>query len=179
MRILAIAVAPLKTKNTLLVGVVSKNKEIEGIVSTKVAVDGTDSTEKLIRLFKGTRFKEQVRLITMNGIGVAGLNVLDIWKVEKETGARVLSVTRKKPHPNELVKALKLYSKQEHADVKERIAIVNRVKKLKEYQANGFYCQATLPKSEAAKFVAEAVRLQRLAHLIASGVTRGESKGRI
>lgn len=178
-RLLVAVSGPLKGKSTLALGIVSRTGIIEGVVSTKVRADGTDSTGKLIELFSSTRFKEQVKLIVINGIGFAGLNILDVQALKKKTGAEVISVTRKKPHPSELIKALKAFLKQEKWDVSSRLDLVKKIGELKEYQHDGYYVQTTLEKGESAKFVSEAVRLLRLAHLIASGVVLGESKGRV
>ena len=178
-RILALACAPLKGRDTLLVGIVAKNSIIEGIVSTSVQVDGTDSTKKIISLINGTRFGEQIRLVAVNGLGIAGLNILDVEKVQKKTGVKILSVTRNKPHPSELITALKTFSKLEKKDVSERLLLVGKIKELNEFKEHGFYLQTSLSKADAGKFVKQAFYFVRLAHLIASGVATGESKGRI
>ncbi|MCL5429905.1 MAG: DUF99 family protein [Candidatus Marsarchaeota archaeon] len=178
-RILAIACAPLKDGDTLLVGVVSRADMIEGILSTRVKVDGTDSTEKISRMLNKSRFREQVRLIAMNGIGIAGLNIVDVKSLERRTDAKVLSVTRRRPHPRKLIDALKAFADMERESVSARMEMINQVKKLNEFRTVGFYAQTTLERNDAEKFVTESVKLVRLAHLIASGVTSGESKGRI
>ena len=176
---LAVACSPLGEKSTLAIGVVARLGVIEGIVSTKVAVDGTDAAEKIIELVNGTRFKEQIRLITVNGIGFAGLNVLDINELEKRTETRLLSITRTRPHPNELINALKRLSRETRADVKHRIRLVQGLKRINMFKTDGFYAQTTMPKGEASKFVKNAYGVLRLAHMIASGVSKGESKGRM
>ncbi len=178
-RVLAVACAPTDKSKTLLVGIVSRKGYIEGVLSTHVAVDGTDSTEKIANLLNGSRFKEQVRTVVMNGLGVAGLNIIDVGAFEKATKTRILSITRKKPRPNELIKALRAFSKQEKADVSKRIALVEKIKKINCVKAGNFYMQTTLEKGDATKFVDDAFELVRLAHLIARGVSSGESKGRI
>ena len=178
-RILAIAAAPLKKRDTLLVGIVSRADMIEGILTTRVTVDGTDSTERIAKMLNSSRFNEQVRVIATNGIGLAGLNIIDVQKLEKQTGTKAISVTRRKPHPKELVKALRLYSKQKGQDVKQRIKLVDSVTKMNEYKAEGFYVQTGMTKADALLFLANASKLLRLAHLLASGISSGESKGRL
>ena len=178
-RLLAVVSGPLRGKNTIALGLVSRMGTIEGVVSTRVQADGTDSTAKLARLFNGTRFREQAKLIVVNGIGFAGLNVLDVQALKRKTGAEVLSITRNKPHPEELVKALRAFSKQEKQNVSSRTGLVKKIGELEEYRHDGYYVQTTLEKGESAKFVSESARLLRLAHLIASGVVLGESRGRV
>lgn len=178
-RLLAVSTGPTKGKRTLLVGIIFRDGIIEGILSAKVEVDGTDSTDKIAGMIKKSRFKEQIRLIAMNGIGLAGLNIVDAGRLQKLTNTKVLSVTRKKPHPNELIKALKAFSKMEKKDVSGRITLVKKIKNLNEFKEKGFYLQTSLTKTDAGKFVDRAFHFLRLAHLIASGVTGGESRGRI
>lgn len=178
-RILAVAAAPIKKRDTMLIGVVSRADTVEGILTTRVAVDGTDSTERIAEMLNGSRFKEQVRLIATNGIGLAGLNVLDMRRLEKLTGTKVLSVTRRKPHPAQLIKALRAFSRIEKKDVTVRITIVKGVTAVNNFRASGFYLQTTMAKADAGKFALKSVSLLRLAHLIASGIATGESSGRI
>jgi hypothetical protein len=178
-RILAVACAPTDKKKTLLVGLVSRMGYMEGVVSTKVTVDGTDSTDKIIELLKRSRFGEQVRVVLLNGLGVAGLNILDVRAFEKSTKTRVISLTRKRPRPNELIKALRAFSRTEKVGVSGRIRLVESFKKLNCVKAGGFFLQTTLLKGEVSKFATGSFELLRLAHIIASGVTEGESKGRI
>ncbi len=144
-----------------------------------MARDGTDATEKIVGLFKRTRFRDQIRLIAVNGIGFAGLNIIDIKKVEKATGAKMLSVTRRRPHPPELIGALKSFSKLEHKDVTQRLKLMALQKKLPVYKVGAFFAQTTMELPEARKFVEHSAALLRLAHMIASGVVKGESKGRV
>jgi endonuclease V-like protein UPF0215 family len=130
-------------------------------------------------MLNNSRFKDQVRLVVLNGIGVAGLNIFDIWRFEKITKTKVLSITRNRPRPTLLIRALKAFSKAENKNVKEKIALVKKLKGIETIKAAGFYAQTLLKKDEAIGFISEAFELVRIAHLIARGVGSGESKGRI
>ncbi len=177
--IMAVSCAPLEEKKTRLVGVVSRKGYIEGFLSAHVTVDGTDSAGVIAKMLNDSRFRDQVRLIVVNGIGVAGLNILDVGRIEKETKTKVLSITKGKPHPNELIKALETYSKLEKVNVKNRIQLVRNLKNLNGFKLEGFYSQTSLNKTDAKRFVQDAFELLRIAHLIASGISKGESRGRI
>jgi len=178
-RIMAVSCAPLEAKRTLLVGVVSRKGYVEGVLSTHVTVDGTDSTDAIAKMLNTSRFREQVRLIAVNGIGVAGLNILDIPRTERITKTKVLSITRGKPHPSKLINALKVFSKLEKEDVKSRLQLMKNLKNLNEFRHKGFYSQTSLEKADANRFVPEAFELLRVAHLVVSGIAKGESRGRI
>ncbi len=178
-RMLSIGTGPSERAKTIMVGVVSRSGTIEGIVSTEIDVDGSNATECIARLFKKSRFSSQIKVIAMNGIGVAGLNIVDIGELRNATGCQILSITRKKPHPKELVKALMAFFRDTKTDVKHRISLVNRTKELQLFRIQGFYAQTTMSKADTSMFIAQAKEQLRLVHLIASGVSRGESKGRM
>jgi hypothetical protein len=178
-RIMSIGTGPAGIGKTILIGIISRNGTIEGAVSTKITVDDIDSTEKVIALLKKSRFSDQVRLIVMNGIGLAGLNIVDIYRVAAETECGVLSITRKKPHPNQLVNALRALARDTGTDTKQRIALVNKIKMANMFRSSAFYAQTTMKKEDAAKFIPQAVEQLRLVHIIARGISTGESKGRI
>lgn len=178
-RILGVACAPAEKKKTLLIGIVSRRGYIEGVLSSIVSVDGTDSTKTIAQMLNNSKFRDQVRLVVLNGVGVAGLNILDIWKFEKITKTKVLSITRNRPRPALLIKALKAFSKAENKDVGERIALVEKLKVIETIKAKGFYAQTLLKKEDAVKFIPEAYEIIRISHLVARGVGSGESKGRI
>jgi uncharacterized protein len=178
-RIMAVSCAPLDREKTRVVGVISRKGYIEGILSAYVTVDGTDSAVVIAKMLKNSRFWDQVRLIAVNGIGVAGLNILDVEGVERATHTKVLSITRGKPHPAELINALKTYSKLGGADVSNRVKLVEKMKDLNEFRLEGLYSQTSLDRADAKRFARDAFELLRVAHLIASGVSKGESKGRI
>ena len=77
-RYIAIASGPKeKGKDSILVGVVFRNSYIEGLVSSTVKSDGTDSTDKIIRMIKHSKFRDQIRVLLFNGIALAGLNIID------------------------------------------------------------------------------------------------------
>jgi endonuclease V-like protein UPF0215 family len=167
-----------KDKQTLIVGVVGRDDETEGIVSFRINVDGSDATEKIIRKVKASRFYDQIKLIAIHGITLAGLNVVDIANVSENLEIPVITVLRKKPHRGELEKALRA---ARVADFKMRLALLRKINKMaKVERVNGFYVQCIgIETKEISGLLEKSVRFLRLAHIIANGIARGESKGRI
>jgi endonuclease V-like protein UPF0215 family len=183
-RIAAIATGPIgkgrgrrSGKKALLVCVIGTMNGVEGVLSTSVTIDGSDATGRIIGMVKRSRFREQVRVLAFNGIALAGLNILNVRKLRSELGASVLVVTRHKPRPSLLMKALKALRDGTGADAKERDAMLKSQKWSS--AMNGFYVQSYIGTAETKRILKTAVSLLRLSHLIASGVSRGESKGRI
>jgi endonuclease V-like protein UPF0215 family len=179
-RILALATAPIQhRRTTLLIGIVGRDGIVEGVLSSRVSVDGTDATSKIIRMLRNTRFGEQIRVIATNGIALAGLNLIDTVKLENHTGTKFLSLTRTKPHPAKLAAALKHHSKIKGVGVEERMILLDRFRKMDQNRSSGFYVQSSLDDVGVRNIITSAVKLLRLAHIIARGVSTGESKGRI
>ena len=78
-------------KETLLVGVVFRGGFwLDGILSTQVAVDGMDATEKIIEMVMSSRY-DDLRVIMLSGITVAGFNTIDITDLNRQTGLPVIA----------------------------------------------------------------------------------------
>ena len=184
-RIAAAASGPIRGReNTLLVLVVYREGIIEGVLSTNIGIDSSDSTKKLISMIKGSRFIGQIRLLALNGIALAGLNIVDVNTIKKALALNFIVLTRKKPHKKLLIEAID--KRKRNAEVttdKEavrKIRIIETVGKLKIVKSAGFYIQSDLDIGKEDKgLVRTAFEALRIAHLIANGIETGESKGRI
>lgn len=165
-----------KDREALAVGVVGRGDLIEGVLSFKVKVDGSEATEKIINKVKKSHFSDQIKLVALHGITLAGLNMVDIIKVNKTLKIPVVSIIRRKPHSTELQTAIKASG----INAKKKLELLKKLNAaLKITRSNGFYVQHSgMEAKEFAKFQANAVHFLRLAHLIANGIARGESKGR-
>lgn len=178
-RFIAITSGPIRKKrsgSTLIVGVIGKDKTIEGILSSRIRTDGTDSTAKIIAMIAGSRFREQIKIVALNGIALAGLNVVDVGRLEKRLGVPTVVITRHRPRPSKLIVALKTLKNR---DVSKRISIVKEQAKTKPVLVDGLYMQSMLEPQDASAFGAKLYAAMRLSHLIASGVTNGVSTGRV
>lgn len=180
-RIAAFASGPIKGRGRkgklILVGVIWRNNTMEGVVSNRIVQDGKDSTNAIINSINKSRFKPQVKAIALNGVALAGLNIVDIRKLKKMLGTEILIVTRRRQRPAELIKAIRLYG----GAVKSKqlmIKLVNEQAKLKLNAKSGFYFRASIENTPKT-IIEEAVAALRTAHLIARGISTGESKGRI
>lgn len=179
-RILAIDGSAFSRKeggDSLAVGVVGREGEVEGVLSFRVGIDGDDATQKIMRAVKGTRFREQIRLIAVHGITLAGLNFVDITKIGKDLKVPVVGVVRSRPRAKELEKAIRASK----VDVAGKLKLFRKIHEgLETVRHGGFYFQCVgIRKEDLVDVSEETIRLLRLAHLIASGVRMGESKGRL
>jgi hypothetical protein len=167
-----------KKDKVLVIGVVMRGgKWIDGVLSTKVNTDDDDSTKKIIDMINNCKFKPQLQCIFLDGIAVAGLNIIDIKRLHKKTKIPVMVVIRKQPDIKKMKDVLINLKKN------SKIKLLDRAGKI--MQIGKIYVQlAGIDKEEASevlKVVCTRSLLPepvRAAHLIAAGVVTGESKGR-
>lgn len=179
-RIIAIEDSPFsrKKKECMLVGVVGRQDIIEGILSFNVEVDGSDSTDAILKAIKKSRFLDQIRLVALNGNTVAGMNIIDIVKLSMALKIPVIAITRKKPHPKDLKAAIRKAAPRNYT---EKSRLLDKIGKSAEIsKISGYYVQrVNANDADIRELVESSARLLRLAHIIASGISTGESKGRL
>ena len=180
-RVLGIDDAPFnkfKDKKTLLIGVFFRGGNfLDGVVSTSVSVDGTDSTTKMINLVKKTKLRPQLQFIMLDGIAVGGFNVVDITRLSKRTRLPVIVVMRKYPEITKMKRVLKRLKMEKKIQLLEKAGEIHKVGKIHVQLAG-----CTLEKAKeilkitcTRSYVPEPIRV---AHIMASGVTFGESRGK-
>lgn len=179
-RVLGIDDSPFerdKTKSVYVVGVLYRGYEfLEGLITAKIRQDGWDSTNKLKEAIMG-RFLNQIQGIFINGISLGGFNIVDIEKLSAETGKPVIVIMRKNPDFAAIKRALeKLPNPQKRWKLIEKAGPVYNGKKI-------YFQTAGIDKSKAIKLI-EATTARgnlpealRVAHIVASGLVKGESKG--
>ncbi|KXS38336.1 MAG: hypothetical protein AWU55_1553 [Halomonadaceae bacterium T82-2] len=162
-----------------VIGAVYSGSRLAGVVSGRVERDGLDATRELLRLTGGTRFAPHLQLILLQGVALAGFNVVDAVRLHRLSGLPVLVVARHAPRPEALREALLAHipgGSQKWA----RIARLGPMEPLA-----GVYVQRQGLSRDEAERVIRATALEgripeplRAAHLIAGGIARGESRGR-
>lgn len=162
----------------LVAGVVYRGGTIEGVLSTHVVFDGDDSTRKAIAMLRRSRFADQVKVIMLNSIMLGGLNVTDINRISNEFGVPVIAVTRHLPRMEKVKKAIG-HVKNEKRKLK-RLAMAGESVCFTANRTRRFAQFAGVSRDDVQR-IFDAVGLEpvRLAHIIASGIVTGESKGRL
>jgi endonuclease V-like protein UPF0215 family len=79
---------------------------LDGFMHTQVQVDGMDATEKLTKMIIESVHYQQLRVIMLNGVTLAGFNVVDITELHEKTKLPVIAVTRDSPDFEDIRKAL-------------------------------------------------------------------------
>ncbi len=184
-RILGIDDSPFgfKDKKALVVGaLVRVPNYLEGVMKTEVEVDGIDSTERLAEMISKSRYKGQIKAVMLDGIAVAGFNVVDIESLHRLIDVPILTVTRDEPDLDKMKTALRKH----FDDWERRFGLITKLElreirtEHKPLYASGLGADwQELERLVAISTVRGAVPEPiRMAHLIAAAMARGESYGR-
>lgn len=161
-----------------LVGMVCARTRLDGVLSGSVRRDGVNSTERMAEMLLRSPFAENVQAVLLQGIAVAGFNVVDVHALTAAVRKPVLVVMRRMPDLDGIRRALdarpggaRKWRLIERAGPIERIApvFVQRIG-LSVDEARDLLRATTLHGSLPEPL--------RLAHLVAGGVTTGVSRGR-
>jgi uncharacterized protein len=163
----------------LVVGAVFAGNRLDGVISTKVRRDGANAAQRLIDCISDSKYFDQLQAILLQGIAFAGFNVVDLQRLHVATGLPVLVVARYRPDLQAIRKALlekvpggaRKWRLIEAAGPMETMAAlyVQRCGITPENAATllaGLQQNSQLPEP------------LRVAHMIAGGVTTGESRHR-
>lgn len=165
--------------DVLLVGAVFSGHRLDGVLSGKVRRDGANSTQTVIHMLKGSRFAPQVHAVLLQGIAFAGFNVIDLYALHAALGIPAVAITRKRPDLDAIKRALlgKVPGGQRKWRLIQRLGAVEA--------AGGLFMQAVGVESGEAGALIQRLAINgklpeplRVAHLIAGGITLGESRHR-
>lgn len=184
-RVIGIDDSPLISEDILVVGAIMRGGEwLEGVVRTYVKKDGLDATDKIAEMISGTKHYGQIRAVMLNGITLAGFNVVDMDRLCERTGLPVIVVMRRLPDMESIKSALTHLTEPEY-----RYDLMTRAGKAIEIKAGRgepIYIQIRGIREEDAIKVVKATAVHsrvpepvRVAHLIATGIVLGESSKRV
>ncbi len=80
-----------------IVASVFASLRFDGLMIGKIRKDGVNSTERVIKLVKDSKFFSHANILMFQGIAFGGFNVIDAVKVSRELEIPVLIVSRKEP----------------------------------------------------------------------------------
>ena len=167
-----------KDKQCFVVGIFYRGGNyMDGVVSTKVKVDGKDSTIKIVEMVNKCKFKPQLQCILLDGIAVAGFNVIDIQRLSKRTKLPVIVIMRDYPDLKKIKSALVKLNMKDKIKLLKKAGKVHKIGKIhvQFYGLELSDVKKILKITCTHSFIPEPIRV---AHLIAAGVVTGESKGR-
>jgi uncharacterized protein len=184
-RILGIDDAPFSfsDKTTDILGVVMRgNGYMEAVLHDHIQIDGNDATSICEQMITRTRHYAQLKAVLFDGATMGGFNILDIESIWKNTKIPVITVTRNQP---DFIK-IRLALKSHFSDWEKRIKLLEegKMEKISTYY-NPIYIKFKGITFTKAKEIITLSTIRgvipeplRVAHIIASGISRGESYGK-
>lgn len=162
-----------------IVGAVYAGLRFDGVVVGRVRRDGANSTRQIVSLIAGSRFREHLQLILLNGIALAGFNVVDVHELHRRLDLPVLVVARRAPDFGAIRDALLTRI----PGGRRKWALIERLGEME--AVRDVYVQRVGLTRSSARLVVRRFAVHghvpeplRVAHLIAGAVTTGESRGR-
>ncbi|WP_437562454.1 DUF99 family protein [Sorangium sp. So ce542] len=162
-----------------VVGAVFAGLRLEGVLSTRARRDGRNATPAIAAMVRGSRFYAQAQVILLQGIAVAGFNVVDIAALRDALALPVVVVARRLPNLDAIRDAL--LSRVRGG--RRKWALIERAGPME--PVGGVYVQRAGISLEDATALLARLSVHgnlpeplRAAHLIAGGLTTGESRGR-
>jgi uncharacterized protein len=163
-----------------IIAAVYAGERLEGVLRGKVRRDGANATSVLAAMCEGSRFRPQLRLVLLQGIALAGFNVVDVQTLSELTGLPVLVVVRKAPNMVRIRSVLerrvpggaRKWQLIEKAGPMERVGAV-------------WIQRVGLSATDVSNVLRDHCRHGhipdplRTAHIVASAFLRGESHGRV
>ncbi len=184
-RVLGIDDSALIRDQIMIVGAFFRGGEwLDGVMRSYVTRDGMDSTAAIVEMALSSKHCGQIRVIMLDGVTYGGFNPVDINYIWEKTGIPVIVVMRAYPNFRKIEDALVYLP-----EPKKRMDIILKAGKITKVQtkpgAQPVYIQhAGIESEHAAKIVKlTATRSNipeplRVAHLIATGIVLGESRGK-
>lgn len=144
----------------------------------EVDKDGFDATHKLSSMICNSKFHQQLDAVLLDGIAVAGFNIINLKEMHELTGLPSIAVMRRMPDLPSIYSALGNLNKSEL-----RIKILEEAGEI--HHLGGFFFQVIGCDAACAAEVLKAVTDNgkvpeplRLAHLIGAAIMGGESSNR-
>ena len=162
-----------------IVGAVFARDRLDGVLVGRVRRDGANATRELVRLVADCKYAGHLQLVMLQGVALAGFNVVDVHELSQRLGLPALVVARRQPDNHAMHAALLKHVPNGHRKwrlVEQlgpmeplRHVFVQRVGLSREE------AQGVLNRFAVCGHIPEPLRV---AHLIAGGIGTGQSRGR-
>ncbi|UCD13254.1 MAG: DUF99 family protein [Thermoplasmatales archaeon] len=183
-RILGIDDAPFtfNDKYCTVIGAVMRGGEyLECVLSSQITIDGDEATSVCKEMIQNTKHRQQLKVVMLDGVALGGFNIVDINELYESTNLPIITITRDKPDFVKIKDALR----KNFNDWQERWKTLEKGEMCTvETRHNPIYVKSAGISIEEAKEIINLSTIRgvipepiRVAHLIASGITRGESYG--
>ncbi len=162
-----------------LIGCVCSRTRLDGVMKSRVRRDGRNATDRMVAMVADSPFAQHLQAVLVQGIAVAGLNVVDIHRLAEALDLPVVAVARRLPNLEKMRRAIK----KTGPGWQRKWHLIEAAGEME--PARGVYIQRSGLSHARAVHLLAATTLHgkipeplRLAHLIAGGTTTGISRGR-
>ncbi|NPA94434.1 MAG: DUF99 family protein [Thermodesulfobacteria bacterium] len=163
-----------------IVGAVFAGLRLDGMVIGAVEKDGTDAARRIVELIGTSKFYQHCNLIMLQGICLAGFNVVDAMEIHIALKRPVLVVSRRPPDYEAMKRALV----EKIPNGKAKWKIIESLGPMEPCE-NCFIQRVGLEREEAENIVrffcanGNIPEPLRVAHIVAGAIGRGCSRGRV
>lgn len=165
--------------DVLIIGAVFSGARLDGVLSGYVRRDGRNATDVVAKMIADSRFGPQLQVVMLQGIAFAGFNVIDLHGLHCKLGLAVVAVTRKPPD----LPAIKRALLERVRGGARKWRLIERAGPMQPLA--GVYVQAAGMEKDQVRDVIERHAIYgrlpeplRVAHMIAAGLSTGESRHR-
>lgn len=184
-RVLGVDDAPFAFKrgSVPVVGIVMRLPSyVEGVMVAECTIDGTDANDVIERMVVMSRFYEQIKLVMVDGVALGGFNVVDISRLGAATSIPFATVTRDPPDMAKIRSALMAH----FPDWERRLEVIqsHRLIEIPTSHKPIHVSVHGMDFADASRLIRDCTLRGnipepiRIAHLVASAIARGESRGR-
>ncbi len=155
------------------------NDLMEGMAVTEFPVDGDDATGFLAEWIRMMRWEAALHAVVLGGITLAGLGLVDIEELAERLGVPAFAVTRRETRKSRVGEALTA------AGLADRLPIVARSPAAIRVRPGLYMAFAGTDREHAIALIESTLHKSRmpeplrLAHVIASALAWGQSRGRV
>ena len=163
-----------------VVGAVFASQRLDGVLVGRVRRDGANATRELIRLVADSRYAEHLQLVMLQGIALAGFNVVDVRELSRQLGLPALVVARHAPDNEGIRRALLKHV----ANGLAKWSLIEQLGPM-EPMSRVYVQRVGLSRAEAEAvlgrfaFHGHVPEPLRVAHLVAGALDSGQSRGRV
>ncbi len=163
-----------------IVGAVFADLRMDGLLIGKVRKDGANSTRNIARLVASSKFFDHANIIMIQGIALAGFNVVDAKKLAAMLEMPVLVVSRRKPDMESIREALlsRVPGGGRKWRLVEQMGPMERCRRCY-IQRAGLTFEEALAVIDRFTLYGNVPEPLRIAHLIAGALIKGASTGRV
>jgi endonuclease V-like protein UPF0215 family len=163
-----------------VIGAIYAGDRLDGVLRCAVRRDGANATRVLAERIEASRFRAHLQLVLLQGIALAGFNVVDIHVLHRRLNLPVVVVARQAPDLAAIRNALL----ERVPGGARKWRLIERAGPM-EPAAGVFVQRAGISLNDTERAIAQHARHGvipeplRSAHIIAGGLARGESRRRV